>query len=163
MAQNHQASYRGVVSDGFFDRDPDCMPLSKLVAVTGAAVGRHFHRVLAEHGLTPTAMGVLGVLGGTDRLSHRELAGHLGITPGALTPVVDALEAAGEIVRDRDPDDRRVVRLSVTPAGRQHLHAAFGLVALALRERFPHPAPEHARIVRDYLTALLVAVGEEER
>jgi hypothetical protein len=26
----------------------------------------------------------------------------------------------------------------------------------------PHPPPEHERIIRDYLTAVLAAVGDEE-
>lgn len=147
--------------EAWFEPRPELMPLGKLLPWVGGALSRHHQRAVAGHGLTPTSMGVLGVLSHRDRLSHRELAAHLGVTPGTLTPVIDALEAAGEIARDRDGTDRRVVRLSVTPAGREHLQVAFAAVAMAMRERFPHPPPEHAQIIRDYLLAVLAAAGAE--
>lgn len=46
------------------------------------------------------------------------LASHLGHDSGATTRLVDGLEARGFIQRDRDTNDRRVVRLSLTPEGR---------------------------------------------
>jgi DNA-binding MarR family transcriptional regulator len=46
-----------------------------------------------------------------------ELATELGITTGATTRMIDLLEARGLLVRDRGAEDRRVVRLSITPAG----------------------------------------------
>lgn len=48
-----------------------------------------------------------------------ELARELGITAGATSRMVDALEARGLIERGRGDDDRRVVRLAITPAGRR--------------------------------------------
>lgn len=47
-----------------------------------------------------------------------ELARELGITTGATTRLVDTLEEHGLLVRDRGTGDRRVVKLSVTEAGR---------------------------------------------
>jgi DNA-binding MarR family transcriptional regulator len=145
----------------FFERRPERMPLGKLLPWVGTAVSRRFHQLVAAHGMTPTALSVLGVLAHRDGVSHRELAGHLGRTPATLTPVVDALEAAGEVRRDRDGTDRRVVRLSITPAGRERLTATFAQVATSFRERMPHPPPEHEAIIRAYLTAVLTAVSDE--
>lgn len=162
MATNDMLQYRMAMNEMFFENRPELMPLDKLLPWVGSALSRRFQHAVAEHGLTPTSMGVLGVLGHQSGLSHRELAAHLGLTPATLTPVVDALEAAGEVGRLRDPDDRRVVRLSVTSAGREHLHAAFAGVAMLMRERMPHPSQEHTEIIRDYLLAVLAAVAEEE-
>jgi DNA-binding MarR family transcriptional regulator len=101
-------------------------------------------------------MAVLAALGAHDHddpdgaPSHRELAGRLGLSPATLTPVLDALEAAGEVRRERDRTDRRVVRLHRTPAGRAHL-------ARAPSARLPRPDPEVDRAVRAWLLAVLAA------
>src|SRR5437764_4877786 len=100
----------------FFEQRPEQMPLGKLIPWVSHAITRFFHDVVAEHGLTRTALAVLAALAEQDGLSHRELAEHVLLTPATLTPVVDALEAGGDIRRDRDPDDRRVVRLHLTDA-----------------------------------------------
>jgi DNA-binding MarR family transcriptional regulator len=151
------------VSSTWFESDPELMPLGRLLSWTGQALDRSYRRALAEHGLTATSLGVLGVLAHTDAVSHRELAARLGVTPATLTPVVDTLEGAGELARERDPSDRRVVRLSLTPHGRARLAAAYGPVAATFRERMPHPPPEQHAIIRDYLLAVLAAAGDGER
>lgn len=155
-------AYGCVVSEMFFEAEPERMPLGKLLSWTGQSLSRYYQRMVAAHGLTSTSIGVLGVLAHTDAVSHRELSGHLGVTPATLTPVVDALENAGELSRDRDGVDRRVVRLSITQRGRDRLLVAFTDVAAMFRDRMPHPPPEHEVIIRDYLLAVLGAVADEE-
>ncbi|MFS2110699.1 MarR family winged helix-turn-helix transcriptional regulator [Sphingomonas sp. Sphisp140] len=54
-----------------------------------------------------------GIVGNAGELSHE-----LGITTGATTRMIDLLEARGLLSRDRTADDRRVVRLAITPEGR---------------------------------------------
>jgi MarR family transcriptional regulator, organic hydroperoxide resistance regulator len=136
--------------------DPAQPPLEVLLERVGAAVTRHRRRVAAAHGLTPTTMAVLAALDPHDlddpdgAPSHRELAGRLGLSPATLTPVLDALEAAGEVRRERDRTDRRVVRLHRTPAGRARL-------ARAPSTRLPRPDPEADRAVRAWLLAVLAA------
>lgn len=48
-----------------------------------------------------------------------ELARELAITTGAMTRMVDTLEARGLLTRDRGSADRRVVNLSITPVGQK--------------------------------------------
>lgn len=48
-----------------------------------------------------------------------ELARELGITTGATTRLVDTLEEHGLLHRDRSTDDRRIVQLHLTDAGRE--------------------------------------------
>ncbi len=139
---------------------PD-VPIEELVARAGAAVCRHRRRLAAGHGLTPTAIAVLAALddptvdGAPPAPSHRELAGRVALTPATLTPVLDALEAAGEVVRRRDAADRRIVRLHRTPAGRARLAAATPVRGL------PRPAPDVEPAVRAYLLAVLAAAEAE--
>lgn len=125
-----------------------------LLPRAGQAVDRLLRRAVAAHELTPTTLGVLGVLVRGGAAAHRELAAELGVAPGTLTPAVDALERAGQVVRVRDAADRRVVRVSATPAGRDRHAAAFAAVEDVLRARVPQPPPA----VRDYLRAVLAAL-----
>jgi MarR family transcriptional regulator, organic hydroperoxide resistance regulator len=130
---------------------PEPTPLAVLLSRVGAAVDRYRRRLAARHGLTPTAIGVLAALDGDAAPSHRELAAQVGLSPATLTPVLDLLEAAGRIRRERDPTDRRVVRLHRTPVGRASLSAAEPV-------RLPEPDPAYEPAVRAYLLAVLAAV-----
>ncbi|WP_214370974.1 MarR family winged helix-turn-helix transcriptional regulator [Pseudonocardia sp. H11422] len=149
-------------AETYFEARPERMPLGKLLSWTGQCLGRYYQRTVSAHGLTSTSIGVLGVLAHRDGLSHRELAGRLGVTPATLTPVVDVLEDAGELRRDRDRADRRIVRLFITQAGRDRLVTAFAEVAATFRDRMPHPPPEEELVIRRYLLGVLAAVTEGE-
>ena len=149
------------VNGHWIDADPQRMPLGRLLAWTGQSVGAYYRRTVAAHGLSATGLGALGVLGEGDPLSHRDLAGRLGVTPATLTPVIDALAGAGAVRRERDPDDRRVVRVWITAAGRDRLASALSEVERSLRARLPEPSPRQHRAVRDYLLAVLAAVDDE--
>ena len=46
-----------------------------------------------------------------------DLARDLGYTTGATTRLIDSLELVGALNRERSRDDRRVVRLAITPRG----------------------------------------------
>jgi MarR family transcriptional regulator, organic hydroperoxide resistance regulator len=134
--------------------------LAKLLVHAGQAVGRFHRAAAAVHGLTSTAMGVLGALSRGAGVSHRELAARLGVTPATLTPVVDTLDASGDLVRIRDSTDRRVVRLSITDSGRARISAASAAVDAAVAERMPPTAAEHAAAVREHLLAVIAAFEE---
>jgi DNA-binding MarR family transcriptional regulator len=75
----------------------------------------------AATGLTGPKASALSVLvyGGPRPIG--ELAAIEQVTPAAMTKTVDALEAAGLARRDRSGDDRRVVRVETTAAGREAL------------------------------------------
>ncbi|KEF33776.1 MarR family transcriptional regulator [Deinococcus sp. RL] len=103
-------------------------------AVEGAA-----HRHLAAHGLTVSQFGVLEALYHLGPLSQRQLAGKILRSSGNLTLVIDNLERGGLVRRERDPHDRRVSNVFLTPAGE------------ALIERV---LPEHVRAVREVFAAL---------
>jgi DNA-binding MarR family transcriptional regulator len=149
-------SYGRGVDGGAADGGAADVPLEVLLVRAGAAAARHRRRLAADHGLTPTAIGVLTELGRSDGPSHRELAAALGLSPTTLTPVLDALEAAGAVRRERDMADRRVVRLHRTAVGREWLAAAAAGAAPPL----PRPDPAHEPALRAYLLAVLAVEAE---
>jgi DNA-binding MarR family transcriptional regulator len=132
-------------------------PLEFLLPRVGAAVARHHRRLAARHGLSPTAAAVLAALDADDAPSHRDLAARVGLSPATITPVLDRLEAAAEIRRERDPGDRRVVRVHRTSAGTARLAGA-----APSGPGLPGPAPGIEADVRAWLLAVLAAAETDE-
>ena len=63
------------------------------------------------------------------RMSGRELAGRLSVTPGTLVPLLDRLEEAGYLKRVPDTEDRRLTWLEPTSKGDRLFVRLFGLGA----------------------------------
>jgi DNA-binding MarR family transcriptional regulator len=72
-------------------------------------------------GITTMQYTALTVLRRRDGLSSAQLARNSFVTPQSMADMVTALEQQGLIVRRRDPDNRRVLLLSLTDAGRSLL------------------------------------------
>jgi DNA-binding MarR family transcriptional regulator len=75
--------------------------------------------VCAAMGINRTDGKVLDILDQFGRMSAGELAGHSGLTTGAVTAVVDRLEGAGYVHRAADPGDRRRVLVEPTDKTRR--------------------------------------------
>lgn len=73
------------------------------------------HQLISEKlGLNATDHKCLDFLNRTGPVTAGQLAELTGLTTGAVTNVIDRLEQAGYVVRDKDPKDRR--RVVVKPA-----------------------------------------------
>lgn len=92
-----------------------------LLSQLGVFAAARFGELIKPAGLTPPTAGVLRILAREPGLSQRALATRLRAAPSRVVVLVDALEAAGLVVRTRDPEDRRNHRLEVTDAGRDTL------------------------------------------
>ncbi|MCY1167988.1 MarR family winged helix-turn-helix transcriptional regulator [Sphingomonas echinoides] len=86
-----------------------------------------------------------------------QLARELGITTGAATRLIDVLETRGLLERDRGDADRRVVRLAVTPAGRDMVFALQPLVVNAWNEVVAEYSQQEAAEMVAVLVKLLAA------
>ena len=76
-----------------------------------------FDSLAAERlGVSETDLRCLNIIENSRGLPAGELAVQAGLTPGAVTGVIDRLERAGYASRVSDAADRRRVRLHVTPA-----------------------------------------------
>src|SRR5680860_597417 len=58
-----------------------------------------------------------------------ELSREIGLTTGAVTAVVDRMEAAGLLRRRSDPDDRRKVVIELTPEAQRLAAEVYGPIA----------------------------------
>jgi MarR family transcriptional regulator, lower aerobic nicotinate degradation pathway regulator len=74
---------------------------------------------LIQVGFRPPCIGALMVLSAREPMSQRELSAHLAVDPSDLVGVMDILESAGFVSRQRDPADRRRHLLNVTPEGHE--------------------------------------------
>jgi DNA-binding MarR family transcriptional regulator len=97
-------------------------------------LGAHFARItrrlvdaeapiLSAHGLTMWQYVVLSRLSRGDAPTQLALADDIRHDKTRLIPLLDELEAAGLITRDRDPTDRRARVVALTAAGRRRVAA----------------------------------------
>jgi DNA-binding MarR family transcriptional regulator len=83
-----------------------------------------------EAGLTPAQHQLLlAIRGHSDRRGPTvgEVADYLLLRHHSAVGLVDRADAAGLVQRARDPEDHRVVRLRLTPAGQKRLEALSAL------------------------------------
>jgi DNA-binding MarR family transcriptional regulator len=82
------------------------------------AVTRRYRDLLAGMGLTYPQYLVMLLLWEREDRTVRELGDRLDLRSGTLSPLLRRMVAAGLVVERRDDEDRRVVRVSLTEAGR---------------------------------------------
>jgi MarR family transcriptional regulator, organic hydroperoxide resistance regulator len=98
------------------------------------AVGRAYKPWLDKLGLTYPQYLVLSALWEADDQTIGGIASRLDLEPSTITPLVKRLEAAGHIVRKRNPGDERQVKVSLTDQGRA-VRAQTKTLAEALDDR----------------------------
>ncbi len=80
-------------------------------------------------GVNETDLRCLNIIENSRGLSAGELATEAGLSPGAVTGVIDRLVSAGYARRVSSPGDRRRVRVEVTQAFKQAAERIWGPVA----------------------------------
>jgi DNA-binding MarR family transcriptional regulator len=69
------------------------------------------HHVGAKLDLNPVDLNCLDLVGRLGPLSPSALARRAGLHPATMTGILDRLERGGWVARERDPSDRRAVRI----------------------------------------------------
>ena len=95
--------------------------IGRLLALSHRAVHDELDRRLEAHGANLWHWLLLRKASDSAGASQRELAEKMGIEPPTLVRHLDKLADEGLVERRADPDDRRVVRVVVTPAGHERL------------------------------------------
>jgi MarR family transcriptional regulator for hemolysin len=92
-------------------------PLGRHLASVSRAVSRAFDEVLAEAGGSlPVWLVLISLKSGT-WASQRELAEAVGVQGATLTHHLNTMESAALVTRRRDPANRRLHLVELTPAG----------------------------------------------
>lgn len=152
--------------------DLDVSPMQVLSRVTRLA--RHLDKLrgaaFAASGLESWEFDVLAALrraGPDHRLSPGQLLKETMVTSGTMTNRVDRLAARGLVTRESHPDDRRVVLVRLTDAGRQAVDGAFTDLMTAEQQILGHLDASQREAVTAALRELLAPheaeIVEQER
>jgi DNA-binding MarR family transcriptional regulator len=95
-----------------------------LLTVLGDSFQRHIREVLADHDLKPRQLRILDLLADRGPVGQRELAELMGVDHSVLVNLLNPLEAARLIKRERDTVDRRRHVVSIAAAGQRRLSQA---------------------------------------
>jgi MarR family transcriptional regulator, 2-MHQ and catechol-resistance regulon repressor len=113
---------------------------------------------IAAAGLTPSQFGALETLYHLGPLMVSQLAEKHLKSPNNFTTVIDNLERQGLVRRERDQQDRRVVRVHLTDAGRDRVaHALLPFVQSVVATMQPLTADEQHQLAH-----LLRRLGKQE-
>ena len=124
------------------------------VSRTQARLQEGLEQVLKPYGLSGTQYNVLRILRGADRrgLCRNELRDRLLTRMPDVTRLLDRMEEAGLVTRERDTMDRRLVTTRLTERGRELVDALDGPVAEEHERRLGHLGEERLRVLVRLLT-----------
>jgi DNA-binding MarR family transcriptional regulator len=136
-------------------------------AARGAKLGRElstaivmFHEAVgASLGVSAGDQRALTMIGTDGPMSAGELAERTGLTPGAITGMIDRLERAGLAQREHDANDRRRVLVSAT-AGQPDV---FGDLAAAMSDMAKRYSDAEIALIGDYLTRTIDVLRDQTR
>jgi DNA-binding MarR family transcriptional regulator len=133
--------------------------------VASRALTRRYRPVLERHGITYPQYLVVLHLGASGASTIKDVAGALRLDHATLTPMIRRMESHGLVERQTDPDDRRSVRLTLTPQGRQ-VHAEADAVQCTIRDDLglsPDEARELQSVLRRIESAMDAALAASAR
>ncbi len=93
-------------------------------------------RLVKQFGLTGPQLLILQEIAGAGEITASELAKAISLSQATVTGILERLEKRNLIARRRSNSDRRRVKVSVTPNGRQLLGAAPPLMQESFLEEF---------------------------
>jgi DNA-binding MarR family transcriptional regulator len=101
----------------------------------------------AAQGISPTDLRALSFVSINGGVTPKLAAEHLGLTTGALTALIDRLEATTLLRRTAHPSDRRSLLLRVTPRGAELVTRVNALYRNAFAAAFDESEVSHMRRV----------------
>lgn len=127
-----------------------------LLALLGQNAMRRLRDAHTADELSPRQFQLLGLLHDRGAMGQGELARSMGVAPSILVTLLNPLQEAGDIVRDRTASDRRRHVVTLTPAGMQHLTRAAEAQRRAEDELFAGLTADE----REQLRALLILLRD---
>jgi len=132
-----------------------------------AVLGDDTARFFSEVDLTLAQFRAMASLRRWGRMTGRELARRLRVTPGTLVPMMDRLEALDYVRRVPDLDDRRLTWLELTPKGERLFHRLWGVgtarIAAAVRRLSSADRATLARLMNQLADDMELGIRERWR
>jgi|SRR5580700_3279693 DNA-binding MarR family transcriptional regulator len=123
-----------------------------------------FHSAVAEmFGLTVTDWRAWDIVLRHGPFTAGKFAQWTGLTPGAVTGLIDRLVEAGAVERVRDPQDRRkvLVRALLRPSDQQTANSLFAPLLKAAEKLYAGYSDDQLRVVVDFMTRMSVLLREQ--
>lgn len=133
--------------------------LAFLLSQVGAESAGLFARALANLGVSSRAFGVLSNLAAAEGQTQQQLADALGMHRNNMVDLVDEMEAAGWIRRQRSDVDRRAFALRLTPAGRAIVKQVNEQVPLIDRQLAGRLTPQERSALLEMLQRVADGLG----
>jgi MarR family transcriptional regulator, lower aerobic nicotinate degradation pathway regulator len=111
-------------------------------------------RIGAENDLSLTQLRVMGILRDR-RLRMTELAAYLGLDKSTMSGLIDRAEKRGLLARGKNPEDRRIVDVSITPAGLELAERLYGEVRRTLAAATDRLDPKQREELVELLESML--------
>ena len=126
------------------------------------ALARVAEQLLKAHGLTGAQYNVLRILRGAEPegLACSNISDRMISHDPDMTRLLDRMEKRSLITRQRQKDDRRVVKTRITPAGLEVLKGLDQPIRELHNRQFQHIPPARLKILADLLDQVLVCEGE---
>jgi DNA-binding MarR family transcriptional regulator len=126
---------------------------------TAAVVQRHLSQVVEAHGITIQQYNVLRILRGAGEAGLPTLAirDRMVEEAAGITRLLDKLESAGHVVRERSTPDRRQVLCHITPKGEKLITSLDGPMEVANQRAGCNLRDEEQQQLVDLLGAIRAA------
>ena len=135
---------------------PELAPAAAAVKRLLSALGSHMTEAFSHLNLTLPQFRVLHAIRKEGRVSGRQLARELKVSPGAVVQLCDRLQEQGYVERVPDQEDRRVTWFRLTPPAQ----ALFEEMLAVRRSRLGHALAGLSQQDRDDLSRILVTLTE---
>lgn len=110
-----------------------------------------FHQAVAGRlGIHVTDLKCLDLVRGETRLTPGRLAELTGLTTAAVTSILDRLEQAGFVQRERDPSDRRKILVRPLPGRAEEVARLFTPLDRALSDLFEQYTTEELALLNEF-------------
>lgn len=103
-------------------------------------------------GINPTDLSWLALIEPGKDVTAGELAELSGLTTGAVTGLIDRLEKAGFVERQRDPVDRRKVYVRPNPANSERIEPHFARATEEVRELWGRYSEAELMLLKDFFS-----------
>ena len=118
-----------------------------------SAQGTMFAQAVADQaGISSSDMDCMDFLNMEGRMTAGRLAELTGLTTGAITGVIDRLEKAGFVRRERDDDDRRKVFIAAVPERLREIGEFYGLLRRAIHKQCEAYTDTELKLILRYAT-----------